>query len=182
MGLSVRRQRPRRTETNLDTRRNDCSHVELSLKCKCAYLTLENCMTEENKAFFHCLPNLWVEYWVRWSKDLPPSMPLTKPPFSMGIVTDIFSRRVTARSSRCIKPSMVTDLETQSRNGFLSCTVICLVLEWGLVLLYSLLFYFIGPKRKKCQSESWVTESLLNFPTLLLTVFTKLAYVITEWN
>lgn len=50
--------------------------------------------------------------------DLPPSTPFTQPPFATPLdscmVTDNFSRRVTARSKRSIKPSMFTDLKTKA--------------------------------------------------------------------
>lgn len=50
--------------------------------------------------------------------DLPPSTPFTQPPFATPLdscmVTDNFSRRVTARSKRSIKPSMITDLTTKA--------------------------------------------------------------------
>lgn len=91
-------------------------------------------------------------------------MPLTQSPLAIPLdaCADICSRRVTARSRRCINPSMKTNLENKSSYGFLLMAAAA-VTWWqlkSLQFIYNHYFCFI-----------WWCLSLFNLLTALLLIF-----------
>ena len=107
LDLSAVSRRPPHTGTDLETQRSLLIWLKNRAEAnrvESIFSVLLSVFCSASKQFF--------------STHLPPSTPLTQFPWATlldaCIVTDICSRRVTARSSRSINPSMVTNLEAKT--------------------------------------------------------------------